>query len=173
MPERPATVSRVGWSWLVIGGVLVVRALFSIAVWRVLRPAAPTLLRLLDERRPENRIVAPVMRHIALVQICELLLAAFIVIAAWRFLRLSPWARPAIQVVCGLYAAYFVGFAALFAWLWPRLPHDHSTPGPFSGHVLPLAGVEFVCIALAVLLVQLIRLLSSPRVREAFRRQAA
>lgn len=166
---RPATVGRIGWGWLVFGAILLVRSLLDLVVWRVLAPAAPSLIALLDPTRPEIRLVRPILDHILTIKAIEAAFAVVVILVASQFLRLRPWARPALQIVCGVVTFYVLAYAAFWAWLWPRLESQHSRPREAAGSG-PLLGVVIVLVILAIawLLVRMIRTMSSARVREAF-----
>ena len=169
--DRPRAVSAIGWAWFVLSALLFLRSLLDIVVWRFLRPATPTLLGLLDERRPENRYVRPLLRHILEYKAVEVFVSALVVVIAWRFLRLDRWARPAMQAVCGFAIAYAFAFAAFWAWLWPKVAVQRAAetgravPGLAPGGLV--VGIAF-CVLVAAGLVRVIAYLSRPAVRALF-----
>jgi hypothetical protein len=174
MPDRPQAVSRIGWGWLVFGAILLVRSLLDLVVWRVLAPAVPSFISLLDATRPENRLVRRIVDHLVAYKAIEAVFAAVVILVASQFLRLRPWARPALQILCGVVTVYVLAFAAFGAWLWPRLESQRARPtaaeATGSGLVLGLV-IVLVILAIAWLLVRMIRRMSSAAVREAFRAQ--
>lgn len=169
--DRPRIVSAIGWVWFVLSALLFLRSLVDIAVWRFLRPATPTLLGLIDERRPENRYVRPLLRYILEYKAVEAFVAAIVVVVAWRFLRLDRWARPALQAVCGFAIAYALAFATFWAWLWPKVAAQRAAdtgravPGLAPGGLV--VGIA-VCVLVAAGLVWVIAYLSRPAVRALF-----
>jgi hypothetical protein len=42
--ERPKAVTVIGWLWLVLAGLYLLRSLVDLVIWKALGPAAPTLL---------------------------------------------------------------------------------------------------------------------------------
>jgi hypothetical protein len=95
-------------------------------------------------------------------------------ISAVQLLRLRPWARPAIQGVCGLLLLYAALFAVYWANLWLTMPAQGAASAPVAHQyrTLALAGGLAVCAAIAAGLVAMIVSLHSAAVRSAFRRQA-
>jgi len=171
--ERPKAVTVIGWLWLVLAGLYLLRSLVDLVIWKALGPAAPTLLGAIERREPELAFLRPLFEHLTQLKIAQALAAIAVGFLAYQLLRLAPWARVAVQVICWIVLAYVVGFSVLWVRIWMTAPvqgeADPRLAGFSHGTIGLLVGFG-VCLALAVGLVVMIALLRSSRVRGAFER---
>ena len=168
--ERPRAVTVIGRLWLVLAVLLLGKALVNLAVWTVIKPDAPNLIRDALTNAPMLSFMRPLLSHITAVITVQALWWIFVGIAAFALLRLRPWARVAIQGVCGFLLFYSVAFEILWAVVWPTLPSRSAAAAPFGASyrtVALVAGVT-VGVAAAAGLIWMIVLLRGPRVRAAF-----
>jgi hypothetical protein len=168
--ERPKAVTVIGWIWLVVAGLYCLRGVVDLVMWRALQPAAPALFEEAERRDPEIRFLRPLFEHLTAIKIAQLVAGIAVVVLAYRFLRLRPRARVAIQVVCWIVLCYVLAFAALWTRIWTRAfalaPDDPRLSGT-HGRIALAAGLA-LCAALAAGLLLMIRSLRSFPVRDAF-----
>ncbi len=53
-PQRPKAVTVIGWIWVVVGGLYLLRSVVDLVMWKALQPAAPALLREVERQDPEG-----------------------------------------------------------------------------------------------------------------------
>ena len=170
--ERPRAVTVIGRLWLVVAVFSLGKALVNLAVWKALEPDAPSLFRDVAAQSPRDWLVRPLLEHLTAFMTAQALWWTFVGIAAFGLLRLRPWARVAIQGVCGVLLVYSVGFGVFWGAVWPNLPARGAGATAFgiSYRTLALAGGLTACAAVATGLITMIVLLRTPRVRAAFDR---
>ena len=174
-PERPRAVTVIGWIWIVVGGLYFLRSVVDLVMWRALQPAAPALLREVESREPEIRFLHPLLEHLTAIKIAQAIAGVAVVVLAYRFLRLRPRARVAIQTVCWIVLCYVFAFAALWIRIWTRAlalaPDDPRFAGSHGRISLALGlGLSGT---LATGLIIMVVLLRSSRMRHAFERPDA
>jgi len=174
-PERPRAVTVIGWIWIVVGGLYLLRSVVDLVMWRALQPAAPALLREVESRDPELRFLRPMFEHLTEIKIAQLIGGVAVVFLAYRFLRLRPRARLGIQIVCWIVLCYVLGFGALWIRIWTRAlalaPDDPRFAGS-HGRISLALGLGLSA-ALATGLIVMIVLLRSSQMRYAFERPDA
>ena len=119
--ERPRAVTVIGWTFLVLS---LLRFFVDLAGWLAWRfGAVPDVLKAFpppwsgDPRSPLHGLDA-IFRHLGEVVALQGLGAALVAVVSYELLRLRPWARVAMQVVCGVGLAATVAFAAFFVTAW-------------------------------------------------------
>jgi hypothetical protein len=168
--ERPRAVTIIGRLWLVLAVLLFCKAVVNLAIWKVLQPDAPSLIGDALANAPKLSFLRPILSHITAVIAVQALWWIFVGAAALGLLRLRPWARLAMQGVCGFLLLYFLGFEMFWALVWPNLPSGSARGvalGVSSRLVALVAGLT-VCAAASAGLIWIIVLLRRPRVRAAF-----
>ena len=165
-PERPALVTWIGSIWLVASVLLALRGAVNLAVFLVLSPTIPALLQTFGGRSAERLpLLQPLLRHFPEIQMAQIAAWAFVAIAAVAFLRLRPWARRALRIVCWLNLAYIVVFTVLWVTILQRA-ESAGAPQPKALRTL-VVGLA-ILIAIAAALVAMIVRLGSARIRAAF-----
>ena len=168
--ERPKAVTIIGRLWLVLAVVLFLKAIVNLVMWKVLQPVAPSLVADALANAPPLAFVGPLLAHITAVATAQALWWVFVGVAAFGLLRLRPWARVAIQGVCGLLLVYSLGLEAFWAVVWPNLPSQSARAAGLatSYRVLALVAGLSLGAAVAAGLIWMIFLLRAPRVRAVF-----
>ncbi len=168
--ERPKAVTIIGRLWLVLAVVFLCKAVVNLAVWKVLQPDAPSLIGDALANAPKLSFMRPLLSHITAVITVQALWWVFVGVAAFGLLRLRPWARVAIQGICGLLLVYFLGFETFWAVVWPNLPPQSARAAALGASYRSLALVAGLSVGAAVGagLIWMIVLLRGPRVRAAF-----
>lgn len=169
-PVRPRAVTIIGRLWLVLAVLFLCKAVVNLAVWKVLQPDAPSLVRDALTNAPKLSFMRPLLSHITAVITAQALWWIFVGVAAFGLLRLRPWARVAIQAVCVFLLVYFLGFEMLWAAVWPNLPSQSARAVALGTSYRSLALVAGLSVGAAVGagLIWMIVLLRAPRVRAAF-----
>jgi hypothetical protein len=168
--ERPRPVTIIGRLWLVLAVLFLCKALVNLAVWKVLQPDAPSLIGDALEKTRKLWFMRPLLSHITALMTGQALWWTFVGVAAFGLLRLRPWARVAMQGVCGLLLVYFLGFEMFWAAVWPNLPARSARALALgtSYRSLALIASLTVCTVVCSALIWMIVLLRGPRVRAAF-----
>jgi hypothetical protein len=174
-PDRAKAVTVIGWIWLVVGGLYLLRSVVDLVMWKALQPAAPALFREVEGRDPELRFLRPMFEHLTAIKFAQLAAGAAVVLLAYRFLRLRPRARVAIQAVCWIVLCYVLAFAALWIRIWTRaLALALGDPRFAGAHGRIALGLGLgICVALATGLIVMIVVLRSSEMRHAFERPDA
>ena len=162
-------VTVIGWVWIVLAGVLVMKALVNLLTLSILRSTAPTLLQALGDQLAHVPFVQTILRHAGAVMVTQAVFWAFVGFCAFHFLRLRPWARAAIQTVCCLGLVYAACLLVLWVELWQKAGLATRDPSLTEAKrsVALFAGVV-VWILLGSLFGIMLGFLRSSRVREAF-----
>jgi hypothetical protein len=168
---RPKAVTIIGRLWLVLAVLLLCKALVNMAIWKVLQPEAPSFIGDALAQTASFRFMRPLLTHITAVITAQALWWTFVGVAAFGLLRLRPWARVAIQGVCGFLLVYATGFEVFWAVVWPTLPVRRATVVALgtSYQTLALVAGLTVCAAMSAGLIWMIVLLRGSKVRAAFR----
>jgi hypothetical protein len=176
MPEpeeapRPQAVTVIGWVWLILGILFLLRAVVNIVLWKMLQP---DMLAFLDAfggvPRQQQEMLRPLFEHLAALQTGEAILSAAVAVVAIQLLRLRPWARAGMQAVCWLVLACVGAFGVFWVWLCGSIAAAVPSSSMTAFGRIGLAAGLAVCLAVAAGLTVMIVLLASARVREAFRR---
>ena len=166
-PERPRAVTIIGWVWIVLAVMLLLKALTNLIAWSILHSASPGLLKETEGQVGQMRFLVPVIRHAGVLFACQALFWAAIGLSAWNLLRLRGWARVAIQAACWLGLAYAAGFLCFWVGIWPRLAAaDPSLTA--SRRALALYAGAGACLLAGASLGVMLAFLRSPNVRAAF-----
>jgi len=173
--ERPKSVTVIGRIWLVLAVLFLLRSLVNLAFWKLLEMGAPGLLRATAEQSPYAWFLHPLFQHVTALISAQAIGSAAVAFSAYELLRLRPWARVAVQVVCWFALAWVVSFMGFWAWLWPRAAAAKAAADPSfsahsSGNIGLIVGVV-VCLAFEAGLAVMIALLRSSKVRAAFAHQ--
>lgn len=170
--ERPKAVTIIGRLWLVLAVVFLCKAVVNLAIWTVLQPDAPSLVREALANAPMLSFARPLLSHITAVITVQALWWVFVGIAAFCLLRLRPWARVAIQGICGFLLLYFLLFETFWAVVWPKLPSQSARAVALGTSYKTLALVAGLSVGAGVCagLIWMIVLLRAPRVRAAFQK---
>jgi hypothetical protein len=168
--ERPRAVTVIGRLWLVLAVLFLCKAVVNLAIWTVLQSDAPSLIGEALANAPKLSFMRPLLSHITAVIIGQGLWWIFVGVAAFGLLRLRPWARVAIQGVCGLLFVYFLGFETFWTVVWPTLPSQSARAVALGTSYRALALIASLSVGAAVGagLIWMIFLLRAPRVRAAF-----
>jgi len=168
-PDRPRSVSVIGWVALLFSALLASKALIDVAVWKAMGPAVPSLLGRNRDPSLDLPYVRTVLAHLTEIKLAQAAAWIGIAVIAIGLLRLKPWARVAMQVVGACILLYFAGIVTLWAMAWNAPAIDSSVP-PLSeaSRLTLLAGGIVLGLILAGIVVAMIVVLRRPRVREAF-----
>jgi hypothetical protein len=157
--ERPRAVTVVGWIFLVLSSLRVLEDVIGWVVWKVGDPE-PLVRFFLPVGSPEDALALLTLRHFPTVVAVQAVAALGVAAISWSFLRLRPWARPALEIVCWIGVAIVTGIAGFLA----------SQRGGADQRVARgLAHAAFVLLAIDLPFAVAIAILRSPRVRAAFR----
>lgn len=170
--ERPRAVTVIGWTFLVLS---LLRFLADLAGWLAWRfGAVSDLLKAFpppwsgDPQSPLHGLDA-IFRHLGSVVAFQGLAAACVAIVSYELLRLRPWARVAMEVVCGLGLAAMVAFATFFVTAWAHTDAAAlRSAGGARFHRWAIPSVMAVTLVIGGLLGLTIGLLRRPDVRRAF-----
>jgi hypothetical protein len=170
--ERPRAVTVIGWTFLVLS---LLRFLVDLAGWLAWRfGGVPDVLKAFpppwsgDPQSPLHGLDAT-FRHLGEVVALQGLAAACVAVVSYQLLRLRPWARVAMEVVCGVGLAATVAFATFFvtAWAQTDAAARRSAGGArFERWAVP--SVVAVTLVIGGLLGLTVWLLRRPDVRRAF-----
>jgi hypothetical protein len=157
--SRPRSVTIVGGAFLALSSLRFLLDCLGWIVWklgdaeRVVRFFLPTA----------SRGVVPldwILRHFAVVVACQGAVAALVAVISYNFLRLRPWARPALESLCWIALAVTLAIACAFGLAVTRLPAGPEARGLS-------ASVASLC-AVAALFGAATWTIRQPRVRQAF-----
>lgn len=159
----------IGWVWIVLAVVLMLKALVNLLTVTVLRTTAPTLLQAMSERLANGPFSRWLIQNAGVVFVAQAFSWLLVGLCAWSFLRLRPWARVAMQVICCLGLCYGWALAVLWIKLWQKtgLASAGAELTEARRSVALFAGLAVWILFGAVLAVWL-GLLRSSRVRGAF-----
>jgi hypothetical protein len=119
-PERPRAVTVIGWVWIVLSGILLLKALLNLLTWSVLHSTAPALLQTFGERYANMPFVQAILAHADVMLLTQATFWTLVLISGWNLLRLRPWARVAIQAVCCLGIVYAAGLLIFWFAIWRK-----------------------------------------------------
>jgi len=157
--DRPKAVTAVGWTFLVLSSLRFLEDVFGWIVWKLGDPE-PLVRFFLPPGSPEDDLALLALRHFPTFVAVQALLALGVATISWNFLRLRPWARPALEIVCWIAVAIVTGIAGYLA----------SARAGATGRVaLGLAHAVFVLLGIDLLFAAAIATIRSRGVRAAFR----
>ena len=159
-PERPRAVTIVGGAFLIFSSL---RFLFDVLGWLIWKTGdvLPVVSFFVPRGASGPVPVDWILRHFPTVVAIQGTVAACIAGISLQFLRLRPWARPALEIVAWVALGVTVGLSVAFGFAASRLSAVAD-----GSH---LAGLILGLLALAVLLGVAIRTMRGPAVRAAFR----
>jgi len=160
-PERPRSVTLIGWTFLVLALSRLLVDSLSLVVWKLGNAESVVTFFMPRGMRGEKELV---LRHLPAVLAAQAAVAACVAFIAYHFLRLRAWARPALAIVCGLAMTVLTAIAIALALEWRRLPAGSESTA--------VAAVIAALLAVDVLLGATIRTVRRPDVRAAFRGSA-
>jgi hypothetical protein len=88
--ERPTVVTVIGWMWVVLSGVLALKALVNLLTVTILRSTAPSLLQGLGDQFAHVPFVQWVLQNAASVMVTQAAFWTLVGFCAFHFLRLRP-----------------------------------------------------------------------------------
>jgi len=170
LPGRPAAVGVTGWLCVVLGGVMILSAaLLALGAFarRSLEGQGIDPFAGLEEGLdPLSRMI---LRNLETLSVVQALLGVATLVIGLGFLRLRPWARPALEVLVWvtLIASLASGAWGILAWLGP----GGSGPVPFPGGVAAAAAGIVLTLAQCVVCALLIRYLRTEEIRRLFEKR--
>ncbi len=158
-PERPRTVTIVGWAWLVVASLRFLNGLLGLVVWKVggLDRGLPFL-----PLPAGHQIQAPgfdvMMRHTTEILVLQALVGGVLAYAAFELLRRKAWARTTIEAAAWLGIALAAGlgvyvYSATVA-MASETPEAAATiriAGAGAGVLIALLGAAFFGATIAIL----------------------
>ena len=166
LPTRPKVVSVIGWIWLVLSILLVIKGLVNLISVSVARALAPGLFRMAQSDVARVPAARWALEHGVAIFATQAVFWIFVGIAAVSFLRLRPWAHRAIEAVCWLGLLYALGFLVFWYVLWRASAADPTvTPERALGSLIGGIGLTLL---LATGLIVMLRFLKRRQVLEAF-----
>jgi hypothetical protein len=157
--ERPRAVTVVGWIFLVLSSLRFLEDVFGWVIWKLGDPE-PLLRFFLPPGSPEDALALWALRYFPAVVTVQAILALCVAAISWNFLRLRPWARPALEIVCWIAVAIVTGIAGFLAF---------ARAGTTERVALGLARAVFVLLLVDLLFAAAIATIRSRGVRAAFR----
>ncbi|HEY7113230.1 MAG TPA: hypothetical protein VIA45_09900 [Thermoanaerobaculia bacterium] len=165
--ERPRAVTVIGWVWIVYAAVKLFGGVWGLLVWRLggvhdflAKPGLPAMSPMTYFEK--------YLGGFGIAVGAQIIFASAVLAAASALLRLRPWARTAIEILCWLGLCYVTLFALGWLWAW-RLTSLDASRQRFVGLSIALG----VLVVLALAFVSMIRALRREEVRGAFRGGAA
>jgi len=137
--ERPASVTIVGGAFLALASFRFVLDCIAWFVWKL--GDAERVMRFFLPR--PMRTFAPldwVIRHFATVVFVQAIVALGVALVAYNFLRLRPWARPALETICWIALGGAVALACALGLHAAGLPAGPEARG-LSASLAPLFAV--------------------------------
>jgi hypothetical protein len=169
-PERPGAVTAVGWIWIVLAGLVVLRSLLNMTLWSVMEWQAPRMIEDLQQRAKEAWIFDLMLRHVVLKNALVGVASAAVAVFAWGMLQLKNWGRIGVQVACWVSLAYMALFLCAWVVYWPVIAQvaarDRSLTEARMTQVY-YGGIGG-SLAIGLALIAMIAVLRSRRVRAAF-----
>ncbi len=157
---RPRSVTIVGTVFLLLASLRFLLDLLGWIVWK-LGNAGPVVAFFLPRGGRGLVPVDSVIRHFPTVLAVQGTVAACVAWISLDFLRLRPWARPALELVAWVALAVITAVAGALVFEWTRLAAGPEASG--------LAASVAVLLVLDLLLGAAIRAMRRPDVRLAFR----
>jgi hypothetical protein len=157
-PDRPKAVTVIGWTFLVLSTVRVLEDTWGWFLWKF-GDAEKLVLFFLPRGANALVPVDALFRNFGTIVAVQAVVAACVAVISWNFLRLRPWARTALEVVCWI-ALGGTGLAVL------ALAFASSRFGPNGVPALPF--LLAAAIGVGILLAVTIRIVRRPQVRNAF-----
>lgn len=160
-PERPKFVTIVGGTFLVLASLRFLMDLVGWVVWKLGNPE-PVVAFFLP--RGEHGFVGAdgfLFRHFPTIVAVQGTVAAGVAFISFNFLRLRPWARPALELVGWAAVSATTALAGAFTFAWTRLATGPNASG--------LAVTVAALLGLDLLLGAAIWAMRRPDVRSAFR----
>lgn len=99
---------------LILSILLAAKAMVDVAVWKVMGPAMPALMRVVG-RTPQPPFMPLLMAYLTPIKLGQAALWTAIGVTAASLLRLRPWARVAMQGVGWMFIAYLAALEVIFA----------------------------------------------------------
>ena len=155
--ERPRSVKVVGGAFLALSSI---RLLFDVLGWIVwkLGNAGPVVAFFLPRDDGGFVPVDWVLRHFPTVVAIQGTIAACVALISIQFLRLRPWARPALETVAWLFLVVTGALVLGFARVAMRMPGTRSLAPTLAG-----------LLVIGLLIAAAIRAMRRSDVRAAFR----
>jgi len=158
--ERPRAVTVIGWTCLVLSLLRLVQDLFGWVVWKV--GGFSQTLSFFGMPRASGLPIDMLFKHFDTIVVVQAIFAAVVAYVAYGFLRMRPWGRLAMEVVCWSVLVLLATVAALLM-VWSHRNVTDASPRVAAAIALNLA--------IAGLLPGLvIWFLRRPSVRQAFER---
>ncbi len=151
--KRPTCVTVIGWSWIIIGGLMCLSAITAILSWVVFGQLA--------QDDPDTPFIFKIYPLIALLQVGIGVLG---LVSGMNFLKLKPWARYGLQVLTGLLLVFVLGFMVFWEFSWVSMTSNHDPPGfGIMGAVMGVLITGIYGVPLGIML----KYLRGPQVRNA------
>ena len=165
-PDRPFSISVIGWVFAIIGGQLMIGALgFFIINTRMDVLFENTVFK---ENAFFLDIFVGIYKNYILVSSIQFLLGLYLLISGIYFLKLRAWARSAVEAICWVMLFFLIVFAVYWVFMWIDFSGNVLESTKIDLSLLKLAGIFIGIFSLAVyggLLYVIIRLTRSTRIR--------
>lgn len=165
-PERPFSISVIGWVFAIIGGQLMIGAL----AFFILNTRIEVLFE--DAVFKENAffldIFVGIYNNYILVSSIQFILGSYMLVSGIYFLKLKSWARTAVEAICWVLFVFLVVFAVYWVFMWIDFSGNVLESTKIDLSLLKLVGIFIGVFSLAVyggLLYVIIRLTRSSRIR--------
>jgi hypothetical protein len=169
-PERPGAVTAIGWIWIVLAGLVLLRSLLNMTLWSVMEWQAPRMIEAMQQRATEAWIFGLMLRHVVLKNALMAVASIAVVVFAWGLLQLKKWGRIGVQVACWFSLVYMAVFICAWIVYWPVIAEVGTRDRGLTEARLTQVyyGGLGGSLAIGVGLIAMIAVLGSRRVRAAF-----
>lgn len=121
--NRPTCVSVIGWAWIVIGGLMCFAAIMGLLGFLIIDRITQGQMR--------SPHVWPVLYTIyPFLSVGQIVLGAFGLFSAFRFLRMESWARTALEILSWFLLFCVVGWGIIWVAFAVFGSSVHRLPGP-------------------------------------------
>jgi hypothetical protein len=115
---RPTAVGVIGWSWVVLGTLMVLGGGLGLAMAWLMSELGISAQSLNTTGLGGLGLSGWVARHLVPMSMWQGVIGAVVLYIAIMFLRLRPWARTVLEVLTWVTLAYTVGSGLYFAYVW-------------------------------------------------------
>lgn len=170
--SRPTAVSVIGWSWVVLGGLMVVSGGLGLAMAWLMTVLGISAQALQTTGLGELGLSGWVARHLMPLSVWQGVIGAVVLYVAIMFMRLQAWARAVLEVLTWATLAYTVGSGVYFAYVWLGGGHQSVAFARQMGipnlRTVGVVADIVVTVVFAVPTYVMARYLRAPAVRDAF-----
>jgi hypothetical protein len=144
--KRPTCVSVIGWTWIILGTLMVFSSILALLSWNMIGENAKA-----DPEFQQN--MHRIMKYFSYIAVTQLLVVIIGLVSGINFLKLKSWSRIILEILTWLFILFIVGFGIYWEFGWLKMTSGIGPKGfDIMGAVMGVVIIAIYGVPLGIML---------------------